>query len=199
MCSLKASALVLKFRNALCKRILIKVNMLDFRLWHIKLLNTHFIKWLLKYGSYCLLMIKSNENCHLLTFYFTFSVLNWKHITVAPTDRRLVILECFDQWPLLHIVPSICLLFVCCLLFLFVVFVLLFFCFSRLQKFKNIIHAHFFVFSHPPLNVLEQATIKQCVVGPNHAAFLLEVNDSFCSDNKFDIIELKLILQTSNW
>ncbi|XP_066547011.1 E3 ubiquitin-protein ligase UBR5 isoform X4 [Amia ocellicauda] len=28
--------------------------------------------------------------------------------------------------------------------------------------------------SHPPLNVLEQATIKQCVVGPNHAAFLLE-------------------------
>ncbi|MBZ3874097.1 E3 ubiquitin-protein ligase UBR5 [Sciurus carolinensis] len=27
---------------------------------------------------------------------------------------------------------------------------------------------------HPPLNVLEQATIKQCVVGPNHAAFLLE-------------------------
>ncbi|CAJ0945378.1 unnamed protein product [Ranitomeya imitator] len=28
--------------------------------------------------------------------------------------------------------------------------------------------------SHPPLNVLEQTTIKQCVVGPNHAAFLLE-------------------------
>ncbi|MBN3274321.1 UBR5 ligase, partial [Polyodon spathula] len=28
--------------------------------------------------------------------------------------------------------------------------------------------------SYPPLNVLEQATIKQCVVGPNHAAFLLE-------------------------
>ncbi|XP_072562057.1 E3 ubiquitin-protein ligase UBR5 isoform X7 [Paramormyrops kingsleyae] len=28
--------------------------------------------------------------------------------------------------------------------------------------------------SHPPLNVLEQATIKQCVVGPSHAAFLLE-------------------------
>ncbi|XP_058868618.1 E3 ubiquitin-protein ligase UBR5 isoform X1 [Acipenser ruthenus] len=28
--------------------------------------------------------------------------------------------------------------------------------------------------SHPPLNLLEQATIKQCVVGPNHAAFLLE-------------------------
>ncbi|KAJ7338019.1 hypothetical protein JRQ81_010545 [Phrynocephalus forsythii] len=28
--------------------------------------------------------------------------------------------------------------------------------------------------SHPPLNVLEQATFKQCVVGPNHAAFLLE-------------------------
>ncbi|MXQ94451.1 hypothetical protein E5288_WYG022440 [Bos mutus] len=33
--------------------------------------------------------------------------------------------------------------------------------------------------SHPPLNVLEQATIKQCVVGPNHAAFLLEVNCLF--------------------
>lgn len=29
--------------------------------------------------------------------------------------------------------------------------------------------------SHPPLSVLEQAIIKQCVVGPNHAAFLLEV------------------------
>ncbi|KAG2465140.1 UBR5 ligase, partial [Polypterus senegalus] len=28
--------------------------------------------------------------------------------------------------------------------------------------------------SHPPLNVLEQAAIRQCVVGPNHAAFLLE-------------------------
>ncbi|XP_041104638.1 E3 ubiquitin-protein ligase UBR5 isoform X2 [Polyodon spathula] len=28
--------------------------------------------------------------------------------------------------------------------------------------------------SHPPLNLLEQATIKQCVVGPNHTAFLLE-------------------------
>ncbi|KAJ8394592.1 hypothetical protein AAFF_G00043950 [Aldrovandia affinis] len=28
--------------------------------------------------------------------------------------------------------------------------------------------------SHPPLNVLEQATIKQCVVGPNHTGFLLE-------------------------
>lgn len=31
--------------------------------------------------------------------------------------------------------------------------------------------------SHPPLNVLEQATIEQCVVGPNHAAFLLEVRN----------------------
>lgn len=198
MCSLKASVLVLKFRNALCKRILIKVNVLDFRLWQIikyPLYQVTLEVWLL-------LFIDDQiqwKICHLLTFYFTFSVLNWKHITVAPTDRRLVILECFDQWPLLHIVPSICLLFVCCLLFLFVVFVLLVFCFSRPQKFKNIIHAHFFVFSHPPLNVLEQATIKQCVVGPNHAAFLLEVNDSICSDNKFDIIELKLILQTSNW
>ncbi|XP_051791686.1 E3 ubiquitin-protein ligase UBR5 isoform X2 [Erpetoichthys calabaricus] len=28
--------------------------------------------------------------------------------------------------------------------------------------------------SHPPLNVLEQTAIRQCVVGPNHAAFLLE-------------------------
>ncbi|KAJ8353856.1 hypothetical protein SKAU_G00214230 [Synaphobranchus kaupii] len=28
--------------------------------------------------------------------------------------------------------------------------------------------------SHPPLSVLEQAIIKQCVVGPNHAGFLLE-------------------------
>lgn len=40
--------------------------------------------------------------------------------------------------------------------------------------------AYFSLFlSHPPLNVLEQATIKQCVVGPNHAAFLLEVNCLF--------------------
>lgn len=29
--------------------------------------------------------------------------------------------------------------------------------------------------SHPQLNLLEQATLKQCVVGPNHAGFLLEV------------------------
>uniref|UniRef100_A0AAR2J8U3 E3 ubiquitin-protein ligase UBR5 n=1 Tax=Pygocentrus nattereri TaxID=42514 RepID=A0AAR2J8U3_PYGNA len=28
--------------------------------------------------------------------------------------------------------------------------------------------------SHPQLNLLEQATLKQCVVGPNHAGFLLE-------------------------
>uniref|UniRef100_A0A8C7DH14 E3 ubiquitin-protein ligase UBR5 n=1 Tax=Oncorhynchus kisutch TaxID=8019 RepID=A0A8C7DH14_ONCKI len=28
--------------------------------------------------------------------------------------------------------------------------------------------------SHPHLNLLEQATLKQCVVGPNHAGFLLE-------------------------
>ncbi|XP_048881123.1 E3 ubiquitin-protein ligase UBR5-like isoform X6 [Brienomyrus brachyistius] len=33
--------------------------------------------------------------------------------------------------------------------------------------------------SHPPLSVLEQAIIKQCVVGPNHAAFLLE-DGSIC-------------------
>lgn len=29
--------------------------------------------------------------------------------------------------------------------------------------------------SHPHLGLLEQATLKQCVVGPNHAGFLLEV------------------------
>ena len=29
--------------------------------------------------------------------------------------------------------------------------------------------------SHPHLSLLEQATLKQCVVGPNHAGFLLEV------------------------
>lgn len=30
--------------------------------------------------------------------------------------------------------------------------------------------------SHPHLGLLEQATLKQCVVGPNHAGFLLEVS-----------------------
>lgn len=33
----------------------------------------------------------------------------------------------------------------------------------------------FFHRSHPHLGLLEQATLKQCVVGPNHAGFLLEV------------------------
>lgn len=33
----------------------------------------------------------------------------------------------------------------------------------------------FFHPSHPHLGLLEQATLKQCVVGPNHAGFLLEV------------------------
>lgn len=28
--------------------------------------------------------------------------------------------------------------------------------------------------SHPHLSLLEQASLKQCVVGPNHAGFLLE-------------------------
>lgn len=44
---------------------------------------------------------------------------------------------------------------------------------------KALLHSPLSCFSfpsHPPLNVLEQATIKQCVVGPNHAAFLLEVS-----------------------
>lgn len=34
--------------------------------------------------------------------------------------------------------------------------------------------------SHPHLIPLEQAKLKQCVVGPNHAGFLLEVT-SYCS------------------
>jgi hypothetical protein len=39
----------------------------------------------------------------------------------------------------------------------------------------NIHYIICFQCSHPHLNLLEQASLKQCVVGPNHAGFLLEV------------------------
>lgn len=82
--------------------------------------------------------------------------------------------------------PSLLSLFLPCAACLFV---------SGPEKFKNVICCSLFVFSHPPLNVLEQATIKQCVVGPNHAAFLLEVNYAkICSNNKLKTIQLKVIL-----
>lgn len=39
----------------------------------------------------------------------------------------------------------------------------------------KIVFIFFLQHSHPHLSLLEQATLKQCVVGPNHAGFLLEV------------------------
>ena len=41
--------------------------------------------------------------------------------------------------------------------------------------------------SHPHLSLLEQATLKQCVVGPSHAGFLLEVHGRTYPDNHHHI------------